>query len=36
VTFAATALICGLGVSGYPLAVDGMADLLEAKKAQAK
>ena len=36
VTFAATALICGLGVNGYPLAVDAMADLLEAKKAQAK
>ena len=34
VTFAATALICGLGVNGYPLAVDAMADLLEAKKAQ--
>ena len=32
VTFAATALICGLGVNGYPLAVDAMADLLEAKK----
>ena len=31
VTFAATALICGLGVNGYPLAVDAMADLLEAK-----
>ena len=36
VTFAATALICGLGVSGYPLAVDAMADLIEAKKAQQK
>src|SRR5215470_2030721 len=32
VTFAATALICGLGVNGYPLAVDAMADLLEARK----
>ena len=30
VTFAATALICGLGVNGYPLAVDAMADMLEA------
>jgi 3-dehydroquinate dehydratase-2 len=34
VTMAATALICGLGVAGYPLAVDAMADLLEARKAQ--
>ena len=34
VTFAATALICGLGVAGYPLAVDAMADLLEAKTSQ--
>jgi 3-dehydroquinate dehydratase-2 len=33
VTMAATALICGLGVAGYPLAVDAMADLLEARKA---
>jgi 3-dehydroquinate dehydratase II len=33
VTAAATAVICGLGVNGYPLAVDAMADLLEAKKA---
>ena len=32
VTFAATALICGLGVNGYPLAVDAMADLLDAQK----
>ena len=31
VTFAATALICGLGVNGYPLAVEAMADLLEAR-----
>jgi 3-dehydroquinate dehydratase II len=31
VTLAATALICGLGVNGYPLAVDAMADLLEAR-----
>lgn len=30
VTPAATALICGLGVNGYPLAVDAMADLLQA------
>jgi 3-dehydroquinate dehydratase-2 len=28
VTFAATALICGLGVNGYPIAVEAMADLL--------
>jgi 3-dehydroquinate dehydratase-2 len=34
VTMAATALICGLGVAGYPLAVDAMADLLEARGAQ--
>jgi 3-dehydroquinate dehydratase II len=33
VTLAATALICGLGVNGYPLAVDAMADLLETRKA---
>jgi len=32
VTQAATALICGLGVNGYPLAVDAMADLLETRK----
>jgi len=31
VTMAATALICGLGVNGYPLAVEAMADLLEAR-----
>ncbi len=36
VTFAATALICGLGVAGYPLAVDAMADLLDARKAAAQ
>ena len=36
VTLAATALICGLGANGYPLAVDAMADLLEAKKAAAQ
>ena len=36
VTFAATALICGLGVSGYPLAVDAMADLLKARKGEAQ
>jgi 3-dehydroquinate dehydratase-2 len=35
VTTAATALICGLGVAGYPLAVDAMADLLEAREAAA-
>ena len=32
ITLAATALICGLGVNGYPLAVDAMADLVEAAK----
>ena len=31
VTFAATGLICGLGVNGYPLAVEAMVDMLEAK-----
>lgn len=31
VTFAATALICGLGVNGYPLAVEAMADLIDAR-----
>ena len=36
VTIAANALICGLGVAGYPLAVDAMADLLEARKAAAE
>lgn len=36
VTYAATALICGLGVNGYPLAVDAMADLLEARRAEAQ
>ena len=34
-TFAATAIICGLGVKGYPLAVDAMADMI-ADKAAAK
>jgi 3-dehydroquinate dehydratase-2 len=33
VTYAATALICGLGVNGYPLAVDAMADLLAVRAA---
>lgn len=33
ITFAATALICGLGVAGYPIAVSAMAELLKAKKA---
>lgn len=33
ITYAATALICGLGVNGYPIAVDAMADMLEAKRA---
>jgi 3-dehydroquinate dehydratase-2 len=32
VTFAATALICGLGVNGYPIAVEAMADLIEARR----
>jgi 3-dehydroquinate dehydratase-2 len=32
VTFAATALICGLGVNGYPIAVEAMADLIEARQ----
>ena len=35
VTMAATGLICGLGVAGYPLAVDAMAGMLEAKQATA-
>jgi 3-dehydroquinate dehydratase-2 len=35
VTFAATALICGLGVNGYQLAVEAMADLIEAREAKA-
>jgi 3-dehydroquinate dehydratase II len=35
VTYAATALICGLGVNGYPLAVEAMADMIEERKAQA-
>jgi 3-dehydroquinate dehydratase-2 len=33
VTFAATALICGLGVNGYPIAVEAMADLIKARPA---
>jgi 3-dehydroquinate dehydratase II len=33
ITSAATAVICGLGVNGYPLAVDAMADMLETSKA---
>jgi 3-dehydroquinate dehydratase II len=36
VTLAATALICGLGVNGYPLAIDAMAGLLEAQKGVAQ
>ena len=32
-TFAATALICGLGVNGYPIAVEAMADLIKARQA---
>jgi 3-dehydroquinate dehydratase II len=35
ITFAATALICGLGVNGYPLAVDAMADLIAARASAA-
>ena len=31
VTMAATALICGLGVNGYVVAVDAMADMLAAE-----
>ncbi len=33
VTYAATALICGLGVAGYPIAVSAMAELLKKDKA---
>jgi len=33
VTFAATALICGLGVNGYPIAVEAMADLIKSRQA---
>ena len=33
VTMAASGLICGFGVAGYPLAIDAMADMLAAKKA---
>lgn len=32
VTQAATAMICGLGVRGYPIAVDAIVDLIEAEK----
>ncbi len=31
VTYAATALICGLGVNGYPIAVEAMADMLNGR-----
>lgn len=31
VTFAATGMMCGFGVKGYPLAVDAMAGLLKAR-----
>jgi 3-dehydroquinate dehydratase-2 len=34
VTMAATALICGLGVNGYPIAVEAMGDLMKSQKAQ--
>ena len=33
ITFAATALICGLGVNGYPIAVEAMAELIKARQA---
>jgi 3-dehydroquinate dehydratase-2 len=33
VTLAATALICGLGVKGYPIAVEAMAGLLAGQPA---
>jgi 3-dehydroquinate dehydratase-2 len=33
VTPASTALICGLGIAGYPLAVTAMAELLKSKAA---
>ncbi len=32
ITPAATAMICGLGVAGYPLALDAMAGLIAARK----
>lgn len=32
ITLAATGMICGFGVNGYPLAVDAMADLLAARQ----
>ncbi len=35
-TLAATALICGLGVNGYPVAVEAMAGMLAAARAAAK
>lgn len=33
VTMAATAMMCGLGVNGYPLAVEAMAGLIKSKQA---
>ena len=33
VTFAATGMICGLGVNGYALAVDAMAELIKNRQA---
>jgi 3-dehydroquinate dehydratase-2 len=33
VSLAATALICGLGVNGYPIAVEALADLIKARQA---
>ena len=35
VTMAATALICGLGVNGYPIAVEAMIDMLAERAAKA-
>ena len=34
-TFAATALICGLGVNGYPVAVNALIDMIEERAAKA-
>jgi 3-dehydroquinate dehydratase-2 len=35
VSLAATAVICGLGINGYAVAVDAMADMLAARDAAA-
>ena len=32
ISYAATGMICGLGVNGYPVAVDAMIDLIKARK----